>query len=116
MSKIRFWTFKDTQEGKDLLQSAFESKDQVKLDQFYSWIECNVLVNPQIVRKAFDLTSNFGDLHRAERLYDAMMDSYNPIEIVTIKIIKILLMMVVALGMVWIICDILYKLRMLFIP
>jgi hypothetical protein len=64
----------DTALGRALLELAFDTRDQVKLDEFYSWLDAHANWAMHEVRKTFNLLFTAGDKARALKLYDTVME------------------------------------------
>lgn len=92
MLKLRKWTIENTLEGRELLHRAFRENSYSDLQNFYKWVENNVIVNIQYVRSTYDKLFKIGASNkRALLLYDGMMTDYNPGRIVVAKTIRLVL-------------------------
>lgn len=78
MAKFRRWTDDDTQHGRTLLQTAFQTKDRAKLEEYYAWLSKNVYVDVAVVRATNDLMFKHFDTQRALKIYDRMLANYSP--------------------------------------
>lgn len=98
MIKLR-WLPQDTEHGRAMLEAALRDGNAEKLQEFYAWLQQNVMVDVAVVKATMDKVVRAGHTERALKLYDAMMLNYNPIAQVVAGWIKLLVLLFVVAGL-----------------
>ena len=104
MKKI-FLDAQDIQQGKELLQRAFESVGEGRnrgIEEFFEWVDTNFYVDLALVKEVFSFLLLKDDSEKAHQTYDEMFRGFIPVLYFALKRVnewwKALLLLATLIG------------------